>query len=128
MASAHTTAGEQQSLKAPARDVQHRHPLRRYPDRGLLGGVCAGLAEHFGVDVLIVRLLMATVTVVGGIGVAIYALAWALIPVAAESEGRERRPGAWRDAVLIVLAVGGLLIGLRILGLRPADTVILPLV
>jgi len=98
--------------------------LRRYPDRGLLGGVCAGIASFFRVEVLIVRLIMAMVIAVGGIGVAIYALAWALIPVAAESKGKERRPGAWREAVVIVLAVAGLLIGLRVLGLGFADAVI----
>jgi signal transduction histidine kinase len=109
-------------------DVRGAHPLRRYPERGLLGGVCAGLAEHFGVDVLVVRVLMAMVVVVGGIGVAIYALAWALIPVAEESRRLGRRPGAWREAVLIVVAVAGLAVGLRLLGLRLADSVIWPLV
>jgi signal transduction histidine kinase len=109
-------------------DLRRAHPLRRYPERGLLGGVCAGLAEHFRVDVLVVRVLMAMVIVVGGIGVAIYALAWALIPVAQESRRFARRPGAWREAVLIVVAVAGLAIGLRLLGLRLADSVIWPLV
>jgi signal transduction histidine kinase len=102
--------------------------LRRYPDRGLLGGVCAGLADHFGVPVLAVRLLTAMLIAVGGIGVAIYAIAWALVPVAAESEGLGRRPGAWREAVLIVLVVAGLLVGLRLLGLGLAGAVIWPLV
>jgi phage shock protein PspC (stress-responsive transcriptional regulator) len=105
-----------------------RRRLRRYPDRGLLGGVCAGLAAYFGVEVFVVRLAMALVIAVGGIGVAIYALAWGLIPVAPESQGTGRRPGAWREAVLIVLGVGGLLIGLRLLGLGVADAVIWPLV
>jgi signal transduction histidine kinase len=102
--------------------------LRRYPDRGLLGGVCAGLADHFGVPVLVVRLLTAMFVAVGGIGVAIYALAWALVPVAPESEGIPRRAGAWREAVLIVLAVVGLLVGLRLLGLGLPGEVIWPLV
>jgi signal transduction histidine kinase/phage shock protein PspC (stress-responsive transcriptional regulator) len=105
-----------------------QRPLRRYPDRGLLGGVCAGLAEHFGVEVAIVRLLVAMLVAVGGIGVAVYALAWALIPVAPESEGVARRPGAWREAVLIVLAVAGLLVALRLSGLRFGDAIVWPLV
>jgi signal transduction histidine kinase/phage shock protein PspC (stress-responsive transcriptional regulator) len=109
-------------------DLPARRPLRRYPDRGLLGGVCAGLAEHFGVEVPLVRLVMAMVVAVGGIGVAVYALAWALIPVAPESEGVPRRPGAWREAALIVLAVAGLLVGLRLSGLRFGDTIVWPLV
>jgi signal transduction histidine kinase/phage shock protein PspC (stress-responsive transcriptional regulator) len=105
-----------------------RPALRRYPDRGLLGGVCAGLADHFGVPVLVVRLLTAMLIAVGGIGVAIYAIAWALIPVARESEGLGRAPGAWREAVLIVVGVAGLVLGLRLLGPGLAGAVIWPLV
>jgi signal transduction histidine kinase len=102
-------------------------PLRRYPDRGLLGGVCAGLAERLDLDVLVVRAVTAMV-VVAGVGVAIYALAWALIRVAPESEGVPRPRGAWREAVLIVLVVGAALIGLRHTGLWVGDKVLWPLV
>jgi signal transduction histidine kinase/phage shock protein PspC (stress-responsive transcriptional regulator) len=105
-----------------------RRPLRRRPDRGLLGGVCAGLADHLSAEVALVRLLMAMIVAVGGIGVAIYALAWALIPVAPEAEGVPRRPGAWREAVVIVLAVAGALIGLRVSGVRFGDSIVWPLV
>jgi signal transduction histidine kinase len=105
-----------------------RRPLRRRPDRGLLGGVCAGIAEHLDAEVALVRLLMAAVIAVGGIGVALYALAWGLIPVAPESEGVPRRPGAWREAVLIVLAVAGGLVALRIAGVHFGDSIVWPLV
>jgi len=98
-------------------------PLRRYPDRGLLGGVCAGLAQHFGVEPRRVRVVMVIVMFVGGLGLALYALAWALIPVAPESAGLPRRPGAWREAVLIVLAVAAVLIAVRVSGLRLGNTV-----
>jgi signal transduction histidine kinase len=123
--------GASQAAAAPETSASRanvRRPLRRYPDRGLLGGVCAGLAEHFGLPVLVVRLLTAMLIAIGGIGVAIYAIAWALVPVAPESEGLGRRQGAWREAVLIVVAVAGLLAGLRFLGLGLAGAVIWPLV
>ncbi len=116
------------SAKAPPRQPRHTPPLRRHPERGLLGGVCAGLAEHFRVDVRLVRVVIAMVLAVGGIGVAVYALAWALIPVASESEHLARRPGAWRAAALTVLAAGGLSVGLRLSGLRFDDAVVWPLV
>ncbi len=48
--------------------------------------------------------------------------------MAAESQGLGRRPGAWREAVVIVLAVAGVLVGLRLLGLGLADAVIWPLI
>jgi phage shock protein PspC (stress-responsive transcriptional regulator) len=97
MASAHTAADTQPAAESQARRpvsdpsngggsqgsprpepsaqqaVHVQRPLRRYPDRGLLGGVCAGLARHFGVPVLVVRLLTAMLIAVGGIGVAILA-------------------------------------------------------
>ncbi|HEV2923142.1 MAG TPA: PspC domain-containing protein [Solirubrobacteraceae bacterium] len=114
---------------AAAQTATSTHPaLRRYPDRGLLGGVCAGIAEHLGVPVLVARLLTAMLIAVGGIGVAVYAIAWALIPVAPESEGLGRAPGAWREAVVIVVGVAGVLLGLRFLGLGLAGAVIWPLV
>jgi signal transduction histidine kinase/phage shock protein PspC (stress-responsive transcriptional regulator) len=117
MASAHTTAEH----------VAHE-PLRRRPDRGLLGGVGAGVAQYLGVEVLLVRCAMAMVVVVGGLGVAIYGLAWALIPVAPESEHTSRPRGAWREAVLIVVAVGGMLVFLRHDGLWIGDWLVWPLV
>jgi signal transduction histidine kinase/phage shock protein PspC (stress-responsive transcriptional regulator) len=128
------SAGEQPfpaaaSLSPVARRQRPRQrQLRRFPDRGLLGGVCVGVAEHLDVEVALVRLVMAMVVAVGGIGVAVYALAWALIPVAPESEGASRPPGAWREAVLIVLAVAGVLVGLRVSGLRFGDAIVWPLV
>jgi len=102
--------------------------LRRRPERGLLGGVCAGVAELMGVDVLVVRFVMAGLVFAAGVGVAIYALAWALIPVSPNSEGAAREHGAWRDAVVIVLVVGAVLFGLRRFGLWLGDGIIWPLV
>ncbi len=113
---------------APPRGRTPPGPLRRYPDRGLLGGVCPGLAEHFGTEVALARLVMAILVAVGGIGVAVYALAWALIPVAPESEGLPRRPGAWREAVVIVVAVAAVIVSLRAAGVRFGEEIVWPLV
>jgi signal transduction histidine kinase/phage shock protein PspC (stress-responsive transcriptional regulator) len=108
MASAQAPAGQPAALA--------RLPLRRRIDRGLLGGVCAGLAQRLGVEVLVVRVIAVMMATVGGVGVAVYALAWALIPVAPDSEQVGRRPGAWREAVLIVLAVAALFAGVHFAG------------
>jgi signal transduction histidine kinase len=112
----------------PAEQTRRAHrPLRRYPDRGLLGGVAAGLAVYTGVSVLLVRLMWA-LALTGGFGVLFYALAWALIPVAAESQGVPRPRGSWREAAGIVLVVGAALFGLRRVGLLVGDSIIWPLV
>ena len=107
MASAPASAGQPKAAVAS--------PLRRPLDRALLGGVCAGLSERIGVEVLVVRVLAVMAATVGGLGVAAYALAWALIP-AAPGSARSRRPGAWRQAPLIVLTVAALFAGVHLAG------------
>jgi phage shock protein PspC (stress-responsive transcriptional regulator)/two-component sensor histidine kinase len=109
-------------------DSRERLGLRRRPDEGLLGGVCAGIAGRIDVNVKIVRIVAAALGGVGGVGVAAYALAWALVPVAPEREGRTRRPGAWREAVVIVLCVVAAQWALRYLGLGLGQSVVWPAV
>ena len=47
----------------------------------MLTGVCAGAAEYFGIDVTLVRVIVAVVCVLtGGAGVLAYLVAWAIIP------------------------------------------------
>jgi phage shock protein C len=47
----------------------------------MLGGVCAGLGEHFDIDPTVIRLVWAVITVISiGTGVLVYILAWILIP------------------------------------------------
>jgi phage shock protein C len=60
-------------------------PLRRRPDEGRLGGVCAGIAEYFETDVTLVRLAWVILTLVPGAvvgGVIAYVVAWVTIPPA----------------------------------------------
>ena len=58
-----------------------RQGLSRPQDRRLLGGVCAGLAERFGVDPWVMRaIFIATLVVVPGSQVLIYPVLWVLMP------------------------------------------------
>lgn len=59
--------------------------LQRLRKGRIVAGVCAGLAEHFGVDVTLVRLAFAVLTVFGGAGVLFYLVAWLIIPEEDES-------------------------------------------
>ena len=60
-------------------DHTHRR-LVRSPDR-MPGGVCAGVADHLGVDVPLVRLLTVVAAVLGlGSVVIAYLVAWVLVP------------------------------------------------
>ena len=56
------------------------HALRRDPANGIVAGVCAGLARQLGVDPLLVRAAFVGVTFAGGLGIALYGLAWMLLP------------------------------------------------
>ncbi|MDC7123788.1 PspC domain-containing protein, partial [Cellulomonas fimi] len=51
-----------------------------------IGGVCDGLARRFGLDPLLVRGLFAASILLGGLGLVVYGVAWALLPE--QSDGR----------------------------------------
>lgn len=55
--------------------------LRRRPDQGPIAGVCAGVAEYFAIDPVIVR-IAAVVLAVSGPGIVAYGLAWIFVPEA----------------------------------------------
>jgi phage shock protein PspC (stress-responsive transcriptional regulator) len=47
----------------------------------MVAGVCAGVAEYFGMDVTLLRVIVAVIAVItGGAGFLAYLAAWALIP------------------------------------------------
>jgi phage shock protein C len=61
-------------------------PLYRpFQDR-MLAGVAVGIARYLGVDVTVVRIVLAVLTFFGGAGVAVYLAGWLLIP----EEGSEQ--------------------------------------
>jgi phage shock protein C len=53
-----------------------------------VAGVCAGLAEHLGIDVTLMRLIWVFVIVMTGIfpGVIVYLLAWIVMPEEPETK------------------------------------------
>jgi phage shock protein C len=54
--------------------------LRRSTKRRMVGGVAGGIAERFDIDANIVRVIFVVLTVLYGLGAAIYLAMWALIP------------------------------------------------
>ena len=86
--------------------------MQRRPERGLLAGVCAGLAEHLRASVVLVRVAFVVGALAGGIGVVAYALLWLLAPAAEpEPEGPGRSP--WPRVALGLLAAGAVVLILR---------------
>src|SRR4051812_589866 len=106
--------------------------LRRDPAHGILGGVCAGLARQFGVDPLVVRVAFVATSFAGGLGLAVYALAWALPPADEGTAALGRAGLAGRGALEGGLGVGLLvlsaLLTFRALGIWSSDAVVWPLV
>jgi phage shock protein PspC (stress-responsive transcriptional regulator) len=60
---------------------QEQPRLLRRPSGGrILGGVAAGLATYFALDVTHVRIILVTLSFLGGAAVPLYLAAWLLIP------------------------------------------------
>ena len=54
--------------------------LRRSADGRILGGVAAGLATYFALNVTHVRIILVALSFLGGAAVPLYLAAWVLIP------------------------------------------------
>jgi len=62
-------------------NVNGSKTLVRTRDGRILAGVCSGLAEYFGIDANLIRLIVAVITVfTGGFGALAYLAAWVVIP------------------------------------------------
>ena len=67
--------------------------LTRTPDDKWIAGVCGGVADHFGIDATIVRVVLVVCTLLGAGSLVIgYLVAWALMPK------RARQQPVWATA------------------------------
>jgi phage shock protein PspC (stress-responsive transcriptional regulator) len=87
--------------------------LRRDMEHRMLGGVAAGLALYLDVDVVIIRVAIAALTLLGGAGALIYVAAWLLVPADNEEQPLAqqwvgRRPEHRSLVVIILGAVIGI--------------------
>lgn len=56
-------------------------PLRRTTHNRWFGGVCAGIADYFGLDPIVVRVAWVLLSIGSfGTGMLVYAIMWAVIP------------------------------------------------
>jgi signal transduction histidine kinase len=109
--------------------MPHEEHLRRKPDRGLVGGVCVGLADYLGIEPLWARAAMLGVAAASGVGIVLYPLAWALIPASSRRPWSWRTELArWREAAAIAVFTVAALFALRRVGLWLGDSVVWPLV
>lgn len=82
------------------RDRNGSKVLMRPRDGRMLAGVCAGVADYFGLDVTLVRVIWAVVSVMtGGAGILAYLVAWIIIPDAGrQSSVTENMVGKTQDS------------------------------
>jgi signal transduction histidine kinase len=104
--------------------------LRRDTSHRVLAGVCAGVARHMGVDPLIVRVLFLAAAMAGGVGIAVYLLAWVFVP-AGDAPAQPVRLRTSRGMIEITVGVAFLalsvLLTFRAFGLLFSDAVVWPL-
>jgi phage shock protein C len=55
--------------------------MKRSRDDRMLGGVCGGIAKHFDVDPVIVRIATVALVCAVGVGAVTYLAAWILMPL-----------------------------------------------
>jgi phage shock protein PspC (stress-responsive transcriptional regulator) len=71
---------------ATATDQPEARQLRRSGDDKMLGGVAGGIARYLNADVILVRVIIAALTLLTGAGAALYIAAWLLIPADGEDQ------------------------------------------
>jgi phage shock protein PspC (stress-responsive transcriptional regulator) len=89
------TADEDEKTAANSYAFNNREGRRlfRDPDDRLVGGVCAGIANYFDIDVVWVRLAFALFTPVAGTGLVLYLILWIVVPKAVTRADRMAMKG-----------------------------------
>jgi phage shock protein C len=60
--------------------MEEPRKLYRSRNQRMLAGVCGGLAEYFGLDATLIRVLFLVLAVFGGSGLVIYVVMWLIVP------------------------------------------------
>jgi signal transduction histidine kinase/phage shock protein PspC (stress-responsive transcriptional regulator) len=115
---------------ATASTATPREPLRRDRERGLIAGVCAGVARNLRIDPLVVRVAFVAAATAGGAGLALYLLGWVFLSDDDEKAGDDAAARRGRGEIEKALGIGLLtlafLLAMRALGLWFSDAVVWP--
>ena len=103
----HDVVSPQPAYALPGRERRATPTLYRRPDRGLIGGVARGIAEHLHLRARWVRIGFFVLAFAGGLGIALYGAYWIVLPTAPDS-GRGRFP-VWLEYLVSGLVVAGAL-------------------
>jgi phage shock protein PspC (stress-responsive transcriptional regulator) len=97
----------------------------------MIAGVAGGVAQHLGLDPIIVRVAFVVLSLALGFGVVVYALLWVLAPAevvgsAAPAAPRQLPRPSTREILGGGLLVGGVFVILWVSGIRFSETVAWP--
>lgn len=117
-----TVKSEQSTGEEESRDTF----LFRHPEDKMVGGICGGLGDYFGIDPVLVRIMWVVLTLgTAGTGLLAYAALWLLLPVGTAKAG-QRAPAALElnernvGRAGLLLVVFGVVWLLANLGILPA--------
>ena len=83
-----------ESEEAAGSDENRDTFLYRHPEEKMIGGICGGLGDYFGIDPILVRIMWVVLTLgTAGTGLLAYAALWLLLPVGTAKAG-QRAPAA----------------------------------
>jgi len=82
--------------KKSKRTKSHKR-IFRDPDNQIFGGVAAGLAAYFNVDLVIIRLIFVLSILIGGAGLVVYLTLWVLTPYASTTAEKIEMDGETVD-------------------------------
>ncbi|MEJ7611041.1 MAG: PspC domain-containing protein [Ferruginibacter sp.] len=91
--------GQSSSESRESAFTQPAGPKRLFRDENhkILGGVCSGVANYFGIDVVIVRIVFLILLFSFGIGFIPYIILWIAVPSTASTEIGSLRKKMYRD-------------------------------
>jgi phage shock protein PspC (stress-responsive transcriptional regulator) len=115
--------------RATGAEEPHGRPLLRRREGRVLAGVAGGLGDYLGVDPVLMRVGFAGLTLLGGLGLLLYLVAWVLLPDtaggSAPAEGFLRQFAAAPVGIRVALLVLAALVALGVAGEFSGTAVIL---
>lgn len=90
-----TDEEQEEGFDSNAETTDHKHDKRLFRDRenAIFGGVCAGIANYFSIDVVLVRAIFVLMFFLALSGFPIYIILWIIIPAAKTNIDRLRMKG-----------------------------------
>jgi phage shock protein PspC (stress-responsive transcriptional regulator) len=82
----------------PLNNMQANKRLHRDENDKVIGGVCSGLANYFGIDVILVRIIFVVLAVSFGFGLITYLILWVAVPSSALTDIGGVRKKLYRDS------------------------------